>query len=990
MNSGWRRSRRSWISTGGLVLGMIFWGLTFASTAGAFLPSKRDPGTQGPGISGYQYLMGKEEIKERSRRYLAPKVSKETTDRNLKEFVQRYGDGWHITLNKLTGVPHQAVAPTDDNFTGLWRRLFASRQDPVDYASQFVQENAQLFRLGNSETRLSRTTERGGISYVDFQQEYQGIPVYGSRIWFRFDDSSQLMSFGADTYPDLALDVTPLIDEAKAWDMVKQHLGISSTGSSLSQAPDTDKSAASLSGNGYKAELVILPAHLGNDLQYFLAWMVDVEGGIWRYFVDARDGQFISRLNRSRQLISGQIRGWVLPQFAKDKPVLVPLRNQHIYLLNKSAPVYEALFHDGNSPAESNPGWSADGLWEYGKPTPQTIFAQEHCGPPDPASGHTGNYIYGYNLSGDYTNLMRPMYLTTQPIGYRINKGSRLTLRFWRWLGIYKEYSEDEEVPTANFDRASIDVSSDKSMTWTTAWSNGTSQIEDAIYKDGQWSGWTLQFVDISPYVSDSNSVSIRWGMGPTDASGIFCGWNIDDVQILESQEVVTDPNGNFQFPVAWPTNTLVANLTGKYVEVSDEDRSDALYIDENIPDTDAVYNYDWNPADPAVSKNRTPSYDEVNVYYHINNMLQYIKQIEPGYEGMDRDGKKGAIKIITRWGDFYDDAFWTPDNQIRFGEGDSKLNGYRDFALFSDIIYHEYTHAITESFYSFFMPPPDPGLNATTTSTTSTNTNSTSTTQQRILTTELDAMHEGFSDYWTGAVTGDSKIGNGDIWVGHDYVRSLENTSKYPENWTDDDAYANSQIISGAMWDVRKKLKETGNEKDADILFHFARYAGTTSFSDYLQAIVEQDRVRFKSKYSASIKDLFGKRGISKSPLAPTDPVGTVTDKSITLTWVAPNDPDITGYHVYYRTENDIASNQQDPSVQKDAKNVTSYTIDGLTNETTYVIKVASYNKYGTESVPSDYVYATPYDPATKFGITSGSSGDNGSVGLCFINSIR
>ena len=137
-------------------------------------------------------------------------------------------------MNRETGVPQQAIAPIDDNFAGLWRRLFGSWQEPVDYASQFVQENAELFRLGNSEVQLSRTTERGGISYVDFQQEYQGIPVYGSRIWFRFDDSSQLMSFGADTYPDLALEVTPLVDEAKAWEMVKQHLETSSMGSSES------------------------------------------------------------------------------------------------------------------------------------------------------------------------------------------------------------------------------------------------------------------------------------------------------------------------------------------------------------------------------------------------------------------------------------------------------------------------------------------------------------------------------------------------------------------------------------------------------------------------------------------------------------------------------------------------------------------------------------------------------------------------------------
>ena len=986
MNVAWRRS---WVSKAGLVLGMIFWGLAFAVNAGAFLPPKRDP-VQGDTVRGYQYLMEKEGKKERARGFLAPKVSKETTDRNLKKFVQKYGDGWHVTLNKVTGVPHQAIAPTDNSFAGRWRRLFGSWQDPVDYASKFVEENAELFRLGDSEVKLSRTTERGGISYVDFQQEYQGIPVYGSRIWFRFDDSVQLMSFGGDTYPEVAFnDVTPVIDDAEAWEIVKQHIltaagaEISSTSSlalrSLEPDSDLEQGAGSLSDKGYQANLVILPARFGDDLEYFLAWMVDVDGGIWRYFVDARNEQLISRLNLSHALISGRLRGWILPQFARDEPVLMPLRDQRIYLLNKSAPVYRALFHDGNSPAESNPGWIKEGLWEYGQPKPQTVFSEGHCGPPDPDSGHTGNYIYGYNLSGDYTNLMRPTCLTTQPVGFQIDNKSQLVLRFWRWLGVYKEYIEDYIGEHTNFDRVSIEVSDDKGSTWTTAWSNGTSQIEDAIYSGGKWSGWDLQLLDISPYLSDSNHVSIRWGMGPTDGLGVFCGWNIDDVEILESKTVLTDPNGNFQFSAAWPNNAIMVKLAGKYIEVNNEDRSEALYGVEDITDQNYTLNYDWDPKDPAINKNLSPSYDEVNVYYHIDEMLRYIKQIEPGYEGMDRDGKKGPIKVITRWGDYYDNAFWTAENRIYFGEGDSRLDGYRNFALFADIIYHEYTHAVTESFYSYFMPPPDPGLNTTTTDTT---------TSGPILTTELDAMHEGFSDYWAAALTEDPKIGNGDFWIGHSYVRNLENTSKYPDNYGDD-PYANSLILSGAMWDVRKELKKTGKEKAADTLFHFARYAGTTAFTDYLQAVIEQDKVRYKSEYSPIIKDLFGNRGISKAPFAPSDPVGVAGNKTVLMTWVAPNDPDITGYHVFYRTENDIETSREDPSVQKDAGNVTSYTVDGLTNETTYVLKVKSYNKYGTESETSDYVYATPYDPTSRYKIVSGG-GDSSTIGLCFINAIR
>ena len=34
----------------------------------------------------------------------------------------------------------------------------------------------------------------------------------------------------------------------------------------------------------------------------------------------------------------------------------------------------------------------------------------------------------------------------------------------------------------------------------------------------------------------------MRWGLGPTDGSGVYCGWNIDDIRIIGKS--VFDPVG--------------------------------------------------------------------------------------------------------------------------------------------------------------------------------------------------------------------------------------------------------------------------------------------------------------------------------------------------------------------------------------------------------------------------------------------------------------
>jgi hypothetical protein len=43
---------------------------------------------------------------------------------------------------------------------------------------------------------------------------------------------------------------------------------------------------------------------------------------------------------------------------------------------------------------------------------------------------------------------------------------------------------------------------------------------------------WVFQSLDISAVADNNSAVRVRWGMGPTDTSLTYPGWNIDDVQI--------------------------------------------------------------------------------------------------------------------------------------------------------------------------------------------------------------------------------------------------------------------------------------------------------------------------------------------------------------------------------------------------------------------------------------------------------------------------
>ena len=107
-------------------------------------------------------------------------------------------------------------------------------------------------------------------------------------------------------------------------------------------------------------------------------------------------------------------------------------------------------------PLDTDPGWTTEGDWAFGRPTGQGGSS----GGPDPTSGYTGDTVYGYNLQGDYRNNLSPgEFLQTQALNFRGMTNVRFHYR--RWLGIQD----------SRYDHARIQVSTD-GINWQGLWHN--------------------------------------------------------------------------------------------------------------------------------------------------------------------------------------------------------------------------------------------------------------------------------------------------------------------------------------------------------------------------------------------------------------------------------------------------------------------------------------------------------------------------------------
>ena len=152
---------------------------------------------------------------------------------------------------------------------------------------------------------------------------------------------------------------------------------------------------------------------------------------------------------------------------------------------------------------DTDPGWTYEGQWAWGVP-------QGSGG--DPSSGYTGANVVGYNLSGSYPNNLAQTHCTTQ--AFDCSTASQVYLSFWKWLGI----------ESATWDHASVSVSGNNGSSWTVVWDHTGGSTAP--------SSWSFEEYDISAIAAGNSQVKVRWTMGATDSSVVYCGWNIDDVLV--------------------------------------------------------------------------------------------------------------------------------------------------------------------------------------------------------------------------------------------------------------------------------------------------------------------------------------------------------------------------------------------------------------------------------------------------------------------------
>jgi hypothetical protein len=293
-----------------------------------------------------------------------------------------------------------------------------------------------------------------------------------------------------------------------------------------------------------------------------------------------------------------------------------------------------------------------------------------------------------------------------------------------------------------------------------------------------------------------------------------------ETVKVIPRDSTNTNSRGNYSIGVdSARTYTVLSRLYGDYVRVVNDDGPEAVITGGATPSE--PHSWTWRAPEDGLA-------EEMNAYYHINRAHDWIKGRPFNFDRVDY-----MMNVTVRWGNGVNGAFFD-GYDMYLGEGDSLPSGMRSLALFSDVIYHEYAHAITSRVYSVS------GGN------------------------EFWAMMEGFSDYVAATLNDDPLIGNGGLYLNRPYLRTLHNDLVHPDDFGVS-AHHDGQIVAGAIWDLRN-LEGAGL---VDSLWFYAIQGEPLTFQDllieFLVADDDNGNISDGTPHDCSIYHAFGRHGIGQ-----------------------------------------------------------------------------------------------------------------------------
>jgi hypothetical protein len=273
----------------------------------------------------------------------------------------------------------------------------------------------------------------------------------------------------------------------------------------------------------------------------------------------------------------------------------------------------------------TNLGWTGtggQGEWTIGVATGGE--GNDGYGEPDPAADHTptgDNKVLGNDLTsgtgGDYSASLAQTYWVTSPTINCLNYNG-VTMSYYHWLGVERN----------TYDHAYLEAFNGSA--WIRLFENGSEHTDET--------SWNLAEYDLSAIADHNANFQLRFGIGVTDGSWQYCGWNIDDILIKGYTEAAPG-NPELAFSITGIADTLVQGDTALYRFRIYNNGDATLGVGFSCDDDWVIFSSDEQTIPPLDSVN-------FDVIIRSSTLAPGTHNCALGYASNDTDHPNGSLPI--------------------------------------------------------------------------------------------------------------------------------------------------------------------------------------------------------------------------------------------------------------------------------------------------------------------------------------------------------
>ncbi|HBA60722.1 MAG TPA: hypothetical protein DCZ92_07875 [Elusimicrobia bacterium] len=555
------------------------------------------------------------------------------------KFALKHGKTWKVRYNPRTALPEALTGGRTPRYPG----------SPEQAASAFMNENKDLLKIEPSALRLANSKKFLGMTHIQYQQYYNGIPVEFSYARAHISAAGEISGYQARFEPGIDINIIPSITAEQARQAAAVDIGrpFRVTGT----------------------ELVIFPDEAAGAPK--LAWKVrGTSGGYWIYYVDAANGALLLKYDDTRR-------------------VAVCNGTAYNVMGRSSATVYAI---SPLSTGDASPG-VLQTTWEL---PISTVIANQYFWVGGPSTYTATNADGDYCINGVngkvYSAFKGPYFSVTNARGLSAhfdNGGGK-----WRvynhnpWVGSGAYVNGQDTVYTAvvpSSDYVSLGVFM-KAVPYFDSFSvgamdeYGTVNNDDVVQVRNDLLGGNNT---VASYIAhhtqpfhgasvESSTYSLRLLADGADTAGGF---------MIKQSSYMYLPSANNP----WETS----NITGSVVWSTS---SANVYLDARPNHTDGLA--------------------EVNAFYHLDRARNFFETMNKNpYDGTPKpvnldkrvpvmvhaSGSPDNIPYAGMLNAYYD----LVNDNIVIGDGPTDLNlNYRSFALDGTVVRHEYVHLAINRIY--------------------------------------------------------------------------------------------------------------------------------------------------------------------------------------------------------------------------------------------------------------------------------------------------